>query len=363
MKNLKKAFLFVMFLVILLPYQSPLQAQAFKDQYYYSTDVEHLFFHPLIAYPEIALKKQNPMRKSYLADCITPYEFLGILHSLYKNNYILVSLYDCFKIENGIAVKKAVKVPVGKKPIILSFDDVNYDSKKMGYGMVDKLIIDSDGDIACSTEIDRAVDISKDREFLPILEKFIKNHKDFSPFGARGTINLTGYDGILGYRTSHTSTSRYKEIEISNAINIVNKLKTLGWTFACHSYGHYHMKKISDEKFQNEIDNWNKEVKPLIGNTSAYVYPYGEWEVFDSEGNYTFKHQLLIDNGFKLFLGVGMKTFYSYLPSKTNNKVLFMDRKVVDGTTLCSNNKNLFAFFNPTSIIDPKREIINNSLT
>ena len=51
-----------------------------------------------------------------------------------------------------------------------------------------------------------------------------------------------------------------------------------------------------------------------------------------------------------------MKTYYSYLPNKNGEKVLFMDRKCLDGTTLNANHKELFKFFNPLEILDKKRE-------
>ena len=327
---------------------------AFAMSYYYTSDVEHLFFHCLIAHPEIAFKKNNPMRESLKTDCITPLEFKRVLNSLYENNYILVSLFDCFKNENGIGIKQKVKVPVGKKPIILSFDDVNYDNKKAGLGMVDKLIVDDSGKIASLTNIDGKQVISYDNEFLPIMENFISEHPSFSPFGAKGTLNLTGYDGILGYRISHTNTSKDKTLEVCDASLVVETLKSLGWTFACHSYGHYHMKKLSLDGFKNEMKKWKDEIEPIIGKTNAYVYPYGEWEVF-SENEISEKHKVLTDNGFCIFLGVGIKQFYSYLPNSHGHKVLFMDRCVIDGTTLLRYGDYLSRFFNASEIIDDVR--------
>ena len=325
-----------------------------ENNYYYTTNVEHLFTHFLIAYPDIAFAKDNNMKKHYDADCITSAEFLNILKSLHKKGYALVSIYDCFETDtNGNSIKKKIKVPVGKKPLILSFDDVNYDQKKLGKGMVDKIIIDSEGNIAASTTFGKHTDISYNKEFICILESFINKNPDFSINGARGTINLTGYDGILGYRTNHSNTKN-KEEEIKNAKLVVNKLKNLGWTFASHSYGHYHMKKITLDKFQQELDLWKNEVEPIVGETSIYVYPYGEWEVFN-HGDLCEKHKLLVNYGFNLFCGVGMKTFYSYLPNKNGHKVLFMDRKCIDGTTLRANSHELYNFFNPVQILDKYR--------
>lgn len=331
----------------------PRPKPTFGDSnFYYTNNVEHLFTHCLIAYPEIAFSKNNSMRKYYDADCITANEFLNILESLYTNNYALVNINECFEIIDSTAVKKKIKMPVGKKALILSFDDVVYDSKKMGKGMVDKIILDENGNIATSTTIGNKIETSYNNEFVTILENFVSSHPTFSVRGAKGTINLTGYDGILGYRTNHKNPNH--KTEETQAQKVVDKLKQLGWTFASHSYGHYHMKKLSTSQFLEELNLWKKEVEPIVGKTSIYVYPYGEWEVFEN-GELCQKHKLLNQYGFNLFLGVGMKTFYSYLPNK-NHKVLFMDRKCIDGNTLRANSKELCRFFNPLAIIDPTRQ-------
>ena len=328
---------------------------VFSDstKYYFTSNIEHLFTHCLIAYPELAFSKNNPMSKSYKIDCITAQEFKLILDELHKNNYALVDINSCFDVlENCQAIKRKVKIPIGKKPLILSFDDVNYDSKKIGLGMVDKIIIDESGNLASYTKINNKVHISHTNEFIPILESFVKKHPDFSINGAKGLINLTGYDGILGYRTSHTNVIDRKN-EIAEAKKVVNKLKQNGWQFASHSYGHYHMNKITEQKFESEINLWKQEVETIVGKTNIYVYPYGEWQVFDN-GSICNKHKMLKDAGFALFCGVGMRTFFNYLPNN-NHKVLFMDRKCVDGRTLTANHRELQSFFNPLQVIDNMR--------
>lgn len=350
MKPLKIVFVFT--LIFLLSTLSFGFINDSNSNYYYTSTVEHLFTHCLIAYPDIAFTNDNPMKNNYNIDCITKNEFNKILTSLYKNNYILVNINETFMNVNGNVVKQKIKVPKGKKPLILSFDDVNYDHKKMGYGMVDKIIVDKNGNLATSTTINGVQEISYTNEFIPIVEQFVNQYPDFSLRGAKGTLNLTGYDGILGYRTQSKNHINRDE-EIKQAKVVVEKLKQNGWNFACHSFGHYHMNKISYEQFSEEVKLWKDEVEPLIGKTKIYVYPYGEWQVYDGD-SLSKKHKLLQENGFELFCGVGMKTFYSYLPTQTKEKVLFMDRKVIDGTTLRKNDVNLLPFFNPKEVYDYK---------
>ena len=96
--------------------------------------VEHLFFHPVIAYPQWAFHDgPTPQsQKDGLDDwMVTVDEFNKILQSVYDNGYILVRMEDVWSEqinENGEArmVRNTLKLPEGKKPLVISFDDVNY---------------------------------------------------------------------------------------------------------------------------------------------------------------------------------------------------------------------------------------------
>ncbi len=314
-------------------------------------EVEHLFTHCLLVKPDLALDKNNSMSKYYDKDCLTSVEFENILNSLYEKNYCLVNANECFEIlSNGKAIKKSLKLK-NKKPLILSIDDVNYDHRKMNLGMADKIAIDENGKL-CSI-IDGKFDY--EREFISIIDNFIEKHKDFSFNNARAMLCLTGYDGILGYRTQTGDKN-----EIKNAKKVVDKLKKSGYYFACHSYGHYHMKKCSLNTFNEEIENWNKEVKSIIGETKIYVYPYGENEILNNN-LLSEKHKLLLNEGYKLFCGVGAKHFYSYYPFNTlkENQVLFMDRRPLDGYSLRNRINDYKDFFNCYLVYDKKNRRIS----
>lgn len=319
----------------------------------YNGEVKHIFTHCLLANPALALSPTNSMSRDYARDCITKDEFKSILKHLYKNNYVLISPHKLYEVKNGQVFKKNLYLPNGKKPLIFSFDDVNYDHKKMGKGMVDKLILDSNGEVATQTTTNGKTLISHDNEFVPILNSFVKNNPDFSHDGAKGVLCLTGYDGILGYRTQ-SKNNKNREQEIDECKKVVKKLKSDCWEFACHSYGHYHMKKIDYEKFEEELNLWNNEVVPLIGKTDIYVYPYGEWEILDNSQNISKKHKLLMDDGFKLFCGVGVKSFLAMFPRgfDKSEQILFMDRCPIDGYTIKNKGKDLSDLFPYEQILD-----------
>jgi peptidoglycan/xylan/chitin deacetylase (PgdA/CDA1 family) len=324
----------------------------------YDGKIEHLFTHCLIAYPSLAFDKNNYMGTSYDRDCLTVTEFKRILKSLYNNDFILVKMSEVYKIENGKAYKKALYLPKDKKPLIFSFDDVNYDTKKLNRGMVDKIILDKNNNIATYTENPPSGEkISYDKEFINVLTNFINTHPDFSHNNAKGLICLTGYDGILGYRTDLIGINR--QAEIKQAKKVVKALKEQGWEFASHSYGHYHMTKISDYWFNREVKRFSEEVETLIGKTQIYVYPYGEYEITNEIGQKTNKHKMLEDAGFKLFCGVGKKYFFGYAPFNTEkeNRVLFMDRKPIDGFSLRQHHKEYDHLFNSFKVYDHKNRV------
>ncbi len=315
----------------------------------YNGEVVHLFTHCLVANPDIAFRASNDMAVHYDADCLVASEFEKILTLLYENDYVLCNIHSTYEIASDKARKKAFLFPEGKKPLVLSFDDVVYDPNKSGKGMADRLVIQN-GKIGAETF---GKGVSFDNEFVPILESFIENHPDFSFEGARGIMCLTGFSGILGYRTEEGSENR--ESEILKAKEVVAFLKESGWQFASHSFAHGHMKSVSNEKFASDVSKWKNQVESIVGESDLYVYPYGEWVIADSENGEIVtseKHKALVNAGFKVFFGVGAKPFYSYLPFSGGDKYLFMDRCSLDGVTLRSENGVIENYFNPRLVID-----------
>ena len=73
-------------------------------------------------------------------------------------------------------------------------------------GFTYKLIIGEDGKI-WSWGLDPAGNevVSRDLDAITILDKFVEEHPDFSPFGAKASLSVTGFEGIMGYRT-HTES-------------------------------------------------------------------------------------------------------------------------------------------------------------
>lgn len=114
----------------------------------YNGIVEHIFFHPLITYPKLAFDSDS-LSKGYNDWFTTVPEFKRILESLYKKGFILVHLEDVFeeKTVDGrkIIGKRTLMLPKGKKPLVISIDDLNYYSYMIDNGNVFKLVLDAEG--------------------------------------------------------------------------------------------------------------------------------------------------------------------------------------------------------------------------
>ena len=311
----------------------------------YSGPYFHVFFHYLIAFPDIAYS--TSYGKNLDTDCVTPAEFRRALEELYNNGYVLYDINRLFETvtdEDGAETVRMIpaRVPKGKKPLVMSFDDLNYYQKNLGKGTCDRLIIDSRGQFAMQTVMsDGSVRITYDNDVVPMLERFVKEHPDFSPFGDMGTLALTGYDGVLGYRINRDAPGRESEIEAVRPV--IEKLRENGWSFASHSYGHRHFQKESLEKILDDTQKWDGEIAAVLGPTKVFVYPYGESVKSDDA-----KFAALYDKGFRIFCGVGMRPYL-----KAFRSYMFMDRQSIDGYTLRNSGKYLEPLMDSGRVFDP----------
>lgn len=311
----------------------------------YKGTVQHIFFHPLIAYCERAFDNDS-MSKGYNDWMITVKEFNKILESLYEKNYILVDYEDVYEIRNDngktILAKKELKLPVGKKPLIISIDDLNYYDYMIDNGNVFKLVIDENGDVATySVSTDGKEIISRDNEIVPILDKFVEEHNGFSFNGAKGIIATTGYEGILGYRTHELESPNYNK-EKTEAIKVVNRLKETGWIFACHGYGHLDAVSISLERFERDTLRWKEEVEVLVGSTNIYIYPFGSAFAYnDPRLNY------MLEQGFNILCGVGAEGYFEKYET-----CALIDRRNIDGYSFKHHVEKLKDLFDVNEVID-----------
>lgn len=312
----------------------------------YKGPVQHVFYHFLIAFPEIA--RTSNYGKHLGEDCLTPIEFTRSLEELYKNNYVLYDINKMVSADKDSKGKEVlslapIKVPKGKKPIILSFDDLNYYAKNRGKGTADRLVLDAKGDLAMATlQTDGTELLTYDNDAVPLLEQFIQDHPDFSPDGTRGTIALTGFDGALGYRVQSGSPNREQEIEAVKPV--IKALKEKGWNFASHGYGHLHSRKISLKRLKQDLQKWDSEIESLVGKTQVYIYPYGETVPEKDK-----KFDAIYKQGFRVFCGVGIKPYL-----KVTKTHMYMDRANIDGYSLRNHAALLRSLMDSKTVYDPE---------
>ena len=337
----------------------------------YDGVVEHLFFHPVVAYPEQAFDGDS--KSDGIDDwMVTAGEYLKILESVYEKGYVLVDIADCWSEQTDESgqprmVKNTLYLPEGKKPLILSYDDVNYYEYMLANGFTYKLIIGKDGKLWSWGKDPQGKDVvSRDLDAVTILDKFVEEHPDFSPFGAKGCLSLTGYEGILGYRTQTDSKSwtaeqeanRQKEIEAVKPI--VAELKRTGWTFGSHTWGHISLNTRTFDTVTADMQKWFAEVGSLVGETSVLFYPFGGRLDGDDVQQSGPAFRWMQEHGFRIFCSVGID---SWSKCKSDISAVICDRLHPDGTTLRSAKarERYMKFYDAKDIIDlsvrPQREV------
>lgn len=326
-----------------------------------NTKISHIFFHTLIADPSKAFDGDS-RQDGYNQVMTTIDEFNKIMKQMYERGYVLVSIHDISKMEkqkDGTEkmVEGEIWLPKGKKPFVLSQDDVSYYTYMEGDGFASKLIIGENGKVTNEMVQDDGTIVTGSYDVLPLLEDFIEQHPDFSYQGARGILALTGYNGILGYRTcpSDDATTDVKKAT-EEAKKVAEAIKEQGWEFASHSWGHRGMGSQKLSLFKEKVEQWDSEVASIIGKTDILIYPFGEdigdWREYSGE-----KYEYLKKYGFNYFCNVdGSSPYWVQL----NDNYLRQGRMNLDGIRMYEDlqgKDRLSTFFNVEDIFDKSRPL------
>ena len=330
--------------------------------------VEHLFFHPVIAYPKWAFHDcpSSQSQKEGLDDwMVTVDEYNKILQSVYDNGYVLVNMNDVwseYTTDSGQTRmrRNTLMVPEGKKPLVISFDDTNYYEYMLEEGFTSKLVLGDDGNIwaECTDPYTGETFLTQDLDAITILDKFVAEHPDFSMNGVKGCLSLTGYQGILGYRTqtntddTSAAFEANRQKEIAAVKPIVQRLKETGWYFGSHTWGHINLSTWSMESVKKDTQRWYDEVGSLVGPTQILFYPHGARPDGDhDQGDPGPMFQYLQGTGFRIFASVGINSFEK---CKTQISAVICDRLHPDGTTLRSGKSlsRYSQFYDAKEIID-----------
>ena len=300
--------------------------------------IPNLSFQLLIADPSRAFTNQK-LGGKYNQNFVTVDEFQKILEQLYANDYVLVEFEHCIaETVTGDTVTysaKPVLLPDGKKPIMITETMVNYYNymidgnddgvpDKDGAGFASKLVVDDlTGNIQAEMVNASGETVRGDYDLVPILEKFIEAHPDFSYRGARAILAVTGEEGIFGYRINssvkNTKGEDYYNNEVEGAKKIVAALRDKGYEIACYTYANMNYGDKSASDIQADIANWKMEIMPVVGTLDTLVYAKNS--DISSTGTYTGgKYNVLAEAGFRYFISNGTSPSGEVTPSYVRQK-------------------------------------------
>lgn len=311
-----------------------------KNLVEYDGKVSHVFFHPIISDPQKAYTDNQQQAKGNYDWMVTVNEFNKAIEKLHENNYILIDPHDAYDLESTPVKRKKLKLPKGKKPLIMSMDDMNYYEYMQGNGYTERLTLNKDNETVAEKKNDQGkMEQSKTNDAVPLLNDYVKKHPDFSYKGQKAVVGLTGYEGVLGYRTNDLEHPNYEKRK-KQAKKVADSMKRDGWTFASHSYGHINFEDSSDEQIIEDTKRWKKEVEPIVGKTDLFIFPHGAQDRNSTSYNY-----MIEEAGFKYMAGVGPDNFTSL-----SNKDIYQDRVAIDGLNLHQFKYKLKPFFKPEEV-------------
>lgn len=336
-------------------------AKAKATVYADNSQISHLFYHSLVVDPKRAFHAKENKAQGYKDYMVTESEFTKQLQQIYDRGYVLVHPQRIAAIgANGQMAYQPITLPAGKKPLVLSIDDVSYYEYMKGDGFADNLFIDKDGKVrntyvdAAGTKHVGAYDVST------VVDDFVEKHPDFSYKGDKGSIALTGYNGVLGCRSTYAQYGHNAktDAERAAATKVADAMKKAGWNFASHSYGHINFTKDSPSTIAADAKRWDADVKPIIGATKEIIYPFGA-DISDvtpySEKNPKF-HLLHDVEGFDYFANVdGSKTAWQQLSGPSFRQGRINVDGISMGEALKGHSKVLSSFFDVKSTVDPER--------
>ena len=333
--------------------------------------VTHVFFHTLIRDTSKAFDGDSK-EGGYNQVMTTISEFNSIIQQMYDRGYVMVSVHDMCQVnEDGTVSRKEILLPEGKKPFVLSQDDVSYYHYMDGDGFAQKLIVDENGDVKNTyIEDDGSVSVG-DYDMVPLIDTFVKEHPDFSYHGHKGIIALTGYEGVLGYRTDEVYRTReasrvteYQQkffdenpdfdwdAEVAQAKEVAQAMKDSGWEFASHTWGHINPLAYGYDATVQDTERWLNNVATVVGDTDVLIFAFGadigDWQPYTSDNQY---FTYLKSQGFNIFCNVDSSQYWVQF----GDNYMRQGRRNIDGYRMYYNPDMLTDLFDVSLAWDDSR--------
>lgn len=344
-------------------------------------EVTHIFYHSLVVDPDRAFANQDTDHVAAGSNqwMTTIEEFNKITQIMYDEGYVLVDLHDIATQttdEDGTVhfTEGQIMLPPGKKAYVLSMDDLSYYHAYDGYGYATKLVLDENGKPKCEYIQPDGTTVVGDYDVVPLLDAFMEAHPDGAYKGARGTIALTGYNGVLGYRTDITYEVRPDDIsadklkwleehsdfdleeERAQAKAVADAMKAEGWRFASHTWGHLKAGTKPLENLMADNERWMENVEPVVGSVDTLIFAhgedFGEWGDYAEDNE---KYQYYKSQGFHFFCAVDSRPHRTHIADTHVRQ----SRRNLDGyrmyQNVIGNQDNLSDLFDASEVLDPRR--------
>ena len=310
------------------------------DQFY------HIFFHSLIVDTDRAFDGDYDSA-GYDLYMTTVSEFKAMLPKLQAAGFILYDITNLVEFRDGKAVRREILLPPGKKPLVISVDDVNYYQYMEGDGFAERLDVDETGRVV--TVVDGQP--TYDGDVMPILDQYVAEHPEFSWQGAKGVVAITGYEGAFGYRITDLEDydAETQAWMLQKTQDVAEALRGSGWQIACHSYTHnqyWSDRTITDQQEQYDIGRWKRDIAPYVGETNIFISPFGVSFADDDPRLLYLKEQ-----GFTIYCPVEAN-----MTTRWENGMLFQGRLNLDGLVMKDYPERVKRFFfDPADLLDPAR--------
>jgi hypothetical protein len=308
------------------PSQSPSPVVPPVRLVHWRGPVEGMFFHPLVLVPRLAFT-DDQLGRGFADYFVTVHEFRRILDGLWRNGWTLVDAHR--------AAAGTVMVPVGRKPLVLSEDDVNYYAYFAGRGLAQRLVLDPTGNVQAEYDGKLTHD-----DVVPLVDAEVAAHPEFSAQGAKGVLGVTGYEGLFG---EHDLTDPAARARVRA---LVARLRATGWLIASHTYGHIDLSKDSLSVVARDTSRWLALTRDLIGPTDLLIYPFGARPSAVGRA-------LLRDAGFTIQFDIDVTARRLAVDG-----VVVMSRRHIDGYAFAV-PRMVAQFFDVASVIDPERPRIS----
>lgn len=337
-------------------------------------EVTHVFFHTMIWDTSKAFDGDSD-EAGYNQVMTTMSEFAAIMESMYEKGYVMVSLHDmCTVNSDGTVSRGEILLPPGKKAFVLSQDDVSYYHYMDGDGFAQKLIIDENGDVKNTyVEDDGSISVG-DYDMVPWIDTFVEEHPDFSYYGHKGVLALTGYEGVLGYRTDEVyrtkDSSRITEYqqkffnenpdfdeaawqqEVADAQAVAKAMKDNGWEFASHTWGHISPLGRGIDVTKTDTQRWLDNVAAVVGDTDIIIFAFGadigDWQPYTSDNEF---FNYLKGEGFNIYCNVDSSQNWVQF----GNTFMRQGRRNLDGYRMYYNPELLTDLFDVNEVWDSSR--------